>query len=272
MLTAKDIREIGFTKAIGGYKQDEVDNLLDAVEDDYLKFDQKISELNTKINQLNAEIDAYKNSQSSLQNILIEAQKLADKTVSDAKEKAAIIINEAKIAADNAAGEAKTLLETFDAKFSEKKAAAESELEEKLAAAKAKYEAVEAATTDAVKRQQALFDKTRIEVAGFKAEIIELYKKHLEIINKMPDCVAMDAVRAAEAVSLIPEREPDVSAFVAEPSTEPVSEESDGFQDIASETPKGFTFNEDLVQNEIESDSEDEDNSAFSNGFFRANK
>ena len=160
MLSAKDIREVRFAKSVGGYKQDEVDNLLDTIEEDYLQFDDIIKSLNEKISSLNEEIDVYKNSQSSLQNILIEAQKLADKTVADAKEKAALIINEAKLAADAAAGEAKNMLDTFDAKFSQKKQEAENDYAQQIEKAERRKAAVEAATADAVKRQQDLFNKT----------------------------------------------------------------------------------------------------------------
>ncbi len=264
MLTANDIREVRFSKAVGGYKQDEVDTLLDAIEEDYTLYEEHIAELVNKIEALTNEIESYKNSQSSLQSILLEAQKLADKTVNDAKEKAAMIINEAKAAADNAAGEAKLLLDTFDVKFSEKKASAESELEASLQAAKKKQEAVELATADAVKRQQALFDKTRIEIASFKSEILALYKKQLEIINEMPDCVAMDATRAAEAVTLKADEEPDVSEFVA--PTE-IEDEDIKIAEIDNTASQGFVFNDDVLPPEDESDDEDEE--LFKNSFFR---
>ncbi len=261
MLTANDIREVRFSKAVGGYKQDEVDTLLDTVEEDYNLFEARIAELTNKISSLEGEIESYKNSQSSLQSILLEAQKLADKTVNEAKEKADMIINEAKAAADKAAGEAKLLLDTFDVRFSEKRAAAENELEVSLAAARKKQEAVEAATADAVKRQQALFDKTRIEIASFKSEILALYKKQLEIINEMPDCVAMDATRAAEAVTLKADEEPDVSVFVTPEVNEVKIAEPE------AEEPKGFVFNDDSLP--LEDENEDKGESIFKNGFFR---
>lgn len=264
MLTANDIREVRFSKAVGGYKQDEVDTLLDAIEEDYTLYEEHISKLKGEIDSLHNEIESYKNSQSSLQSILLEAQKLADKTVSDAKEKAAMIINEAKAAADNAASEAKLLLDTFDVKFSEKKASAENELDAALQVAKKKQEAVELATADAVKRQQALFDKTRIEIASFKSEIIALYKKQLEIINEMPDCVAMDATRAAEAVTLKADEEPDVSQFV-----EPVATEDEDIKiaEIDNNATQGFVFNDDVLPPEEENDDEGEE--FFKNSFFR---
>ncbi len=269
MLTARDIREVRFSKAVGGYKQDEVDNLLDAVEEDYEAYEIKINELNNQVALLQNEIESYKNSQSSLQSILIEAQKLADKTVSDANEKAALIIKEAKAAADNAAGEAKVLLDTFDIKFNEKKAAAQKEFDENIDKATKKQEAVEKATADAVKRQQALFDKTRIEIAAFKSEILALYKKQLEIINEMPDCVAMDAIRAAEAVSLKVDEVPNMAEFVAEP--EVVFEEPEEEAET-NNSGNGFIFNENALpfeDGEEAEEIEEEDNGFFKNSFFK---
>ncbi len=269
MLTARDIREVRFSKSVGGYKQDEVDALLDTVEEDYESYEVKLAELNSQVVNLQNEIESYKNSQSSLQSILIEAQKLADKTVNDAKEKAALIIGEAKAAADNAAGEAKILLDTFDAKFSEKKAAAQKEYDKDLEEANRKKEAVEKATADAVKREQALFDKTRIEIASFKSEILALYKKQLEIINEMPDCVAMDAIRAAEAVSLKVDEIPNMAQFIEEPV---ITFEEPEEEIVEESKENGFVFNENALpfeepqENEVE---EDEDNGFFKNGFFR---
>lgn len=268
MLTARDIREVRFSKSVGGYKQDEVDALLDSVEEDYEDYEAKIIELNNQVNSLQNEIESYKNSQSSLQSILIEAQKLADKTVNDAKEKAALIIGEAKAAADNAAGEAKILLDTFDAKFNEKKAAAQKEYESNLEEANRKKEAVEKAIADAVKREQALFDKTRIEIASFKTEILALYKKQLEIINAMPDCVAMDAIRAAEAVSLKVDEIPDMAQFIEEPV---IAFEEPEESEIEEENETGFVFNENALPfEEVEETEteEEEENGFFKNGFF----
>lgn len=269
MLTAGDIRDVRFSKAVGGYKQDEVDNLLDTVEEDYNLYEAKIAELDAQIAKLENEVETYKNSQSSLQNILIEAQKLADKTVNDAKEKAELIISEAKAAADKAAGEAKIALDTFDVRFSEKKTAAQAELDAALEVSKKKQEAVEAATAEAVKRQQALFDKTRIEIAQFKNELLELYKKQLALVSEMPDCVAMDAVRAAEAVSLDPMEEPKIEAVQAAES----EEEDVKIHTPEAEEPKGFTFNENALPFEEESNEEEnedeEDVGFFKNGFFR---
>ena len=44
MLSAAEIRNVKFTKAMGGYKQEEVDVLLDRVEADYAQFDRSVKD------------------------------------------------------------------------------------------------------------------------------------------------------------------------------------------------------------------------------------
>ena len=44
MLSAAEIRNVKFTKSKSGYKQEEVDVLLDKIEADYAQFDRAIKE------------------------------------------------------------------------------------------------------------------------------------------------------------------------------------------------------------------------------------
>ena len=96
MLSATEIRNVKFTKAMGGYKQEEVDVFLDRIETDYNQFDRIIKEYKAKIESMNAEMEGLKNSQNSIQNVLLSAQKLADQIVDEAKQKSAEIINNAQ--------------------------------------------------------------------------------------------------------------------------------------------------------------------------------
>lgn len=283
MLTANDIRDIKFSKAMGGYKQEEVDNVLDKVEVDYVEFFQQIITLETKINSLNAEISEYRESQASLQNVLISAQQLADKLVKEAEEKAVQIIAEAKNKAEIATQEAKDLLANFDEKLAQRRENAEKVLAVELQSAEQKKAAVEKAIEDAVARQQSLFDKTRIEVAVFKRDIIEQYKRQVELIAKLPDCVAMDAERAAQAVSLKIDEEPDVAQFTKgkEPTPEEVLEELVSSVEEAEEIiepekeeatqlesqSKGFVVSI-PENNETVEEEEQEEEISFNNKFF----
>ena len=62
MLSAAEIRNVKFTKAMGGYKQEEVDVLLDKIEADYAQFDRAIKEYRAKIEAMNKEIESLKSS------------------------------------------------------------------------------------------------------------------------------------------------------------------------------------------------------------------
>ncbi len=272
MLSSNDVREVKFSKAMGGYKQEEVDNFLDMVEDDYCQYEAYITNAQKKIEELTAEVEEYKKSQASLQNILVGAQQLADKTVDEAKHQAEAILNEAKEAADSATAQAREMLETFDAQFSERRANAEKKLEEELEILNQKKLATQAATEETVKRQQALFDKTKIEVAAFKKDITELYKKHLELIAQIPDCVTMDAQRAADAVALEIEKSADVSEQVKPDETpeEQHSKTTDIFSDTSESNKNKGGF--EVILSESESTDDDVDTQlGFENNFFSAN-
>ena len=291
MLSSNDVREVKFSKAMGGYKQDEVDAFLDTVEENYKEYEAYVKSMQQRVDALNSEITEYRTNQNSLQNVLLSAQQLADNIVNEAKAKAEQIINDAKNTAEAATAEAKNMLGNFDAKLTEKKANAEKELKAELEKANAQKTSVEAAADDAVKRQQALFDKIRIEVAAFKNDLMEQYKKHIEILSKLPDNVAMDATRAAEAIALVydeqidakdflPATEPkaDINALMDEDEQESVPEmEPELEQEEINEAPvsKGFVVNAPEVAQQtpmFEEDEAEEESGGFGNKFFSRNK
>ncbi len=281
MFSSSDVRDIRFSKAMGGYKQEEVDNFLDGVEDDYRQYEAYVKDLQENVKTLSAEIEEYKTSQASLQNVLLSAQQLADNIINDAHLRADKILEDAKAAAEVATGEAKSMLSNFDEKLAEKRAAAQAEMDKLYEKAEAKRTATQNAAEDAVKREQALFDKLRIEVSAFKSDLMELYKKHIELISKMPDCVTMDAVRAAEAVALEIEKMPEEEKISENEETiEEVPEVIINLEENVGETVEVAQqieiapSNEGFVVAAPEEDPEDEDDEeiGFSNSFFGRNK
>ncbi len=219
MLSATDIRDIKFSKAVGGYRQDEVDVLLDKVEADYEQNERTIRAMQDEIQRLNREIEGYKSSQDSIQQVLLNAQKLADQMIAEAKLKSESIIHEAQENVDRIASHEKELSQAFEEKASLRKASVEKELEEAIREAQNKKASIDNATADSIARQQLLFDKLKLEVYAFKADITRKYKEHLEILQKLPDEVPMDPKRIAEAVAAIVEREPVAEDFIVKPET-----------------------------------------------------
>lgn len=213
-MTSNDIRAVSFSKAVHGYRQDEVEVLLDKVEADYEQNERTIRALQDEIERLKAEIEEYKSSQSSIQTVLLQAQKLADQMIVEAREKSAAIINEAQRNVDDFAAKEKELSVVFEEKAAQRKSTVEKEIEETLRTAQLKKTALENAANDSVARQQLLFDKLKLEISAFKADITRKYKEHLEILQKLPDEVPMDPKRIAEAVSAIIDRVPDTESFI----------------------------------------------------------
>lgn len=291
MLSSNDVRDVRFSKAMGGYKQEEVDTFLDSVEEDYRQYEAYVKSLQEKLSAVTAEAQEYKNSQSSLQSVLISAQQLADSIVSEAKNKAQKILDDAKAAAEVATSEAKNMLVNFDEKLGEKRDAAQKELDEILKKGEAKRTAIEAATADSVKREQALFDKIRLEIAAFKNELMEAYKKHIEIISKLPDCVAMDAESAAAAVALEFDKIPDVETFIKVEEDDVTEikvdledttvkkvetvEDGDDSGEIVSKSGGfvvAFDDDDDNTDKSDTDDTDDGDDIGFSNSFFSRKK
>jgi len=96
MLSASDIKNVKFSKSMSGYKQEEVDILLDKIEADFAQYERALKEIQAKNEALNKEIEDLKASQNSIQSVLLSAQQLADKIVSEAKEKSEEIIKNAE--------------------------------------------------------------------------------------------------------------------------------------------------------------------------------
>ncbi len=261
MLSSNDVRDVRFSKAMGGYKQEEVDDFLDKVEEDYRQYEAHVRDLQEKLSTITAQVEEYKNSQSSLQNVLLSAQQLADSIVNEAKGKAQKILDDAKAAAEVATSEAKNMLVNFDEKLGEKRDAAQKELDEILKTGEAKKLAIETATADSVKREQALFDKIRLEVAEFKNELMETYKKHIEIISKLPDCVAMDAESAAAAVRLEFDKIPDVEDFIK------VEEKNDGVDEIKVDLENIGDTKVEVVEDCVDAQTKTDDLASNSSGF-----
>lgn len=237
MLSAAEIRDAKFAKSMSGYKQEEVDILLDRVEADYAQFDRIIKDFQDKVEKLTAENEELKASQNSIQNVLLSAQRLADRIVNEAKEKSEEIVSNAESNISVITAREKELAVSFELKAQERKSALEKELADMIKDAKLRAESITAAAEDAVARQQMLFDKLKIEITAFKSTVNAKYKEHLETLNAIPDAVPMDPERMAAVVLAEFDKAPEASSFVkeekavvVEPAVEEEPQEFEGFK------------------------------------------
>lgn len=247
MLSAAEIRNVKFTKAMGGYKQEEVDVLLDRIEADYAQFDRAIKEYKTKIDSLNKEIETLKSSQNSIQNVLLSAQKLADQIVDEAKLKSEEIVNNAQANIEVITAREKELATAFDIKAKERKDKLEKELDDMIKTAKIKADSMKAAAEDSVARQQLLYDKLKMEMSAFKAAVSSKYKEHLELLKELPDTVPMDPKRMAEVVAAAVDKAPAAESFIAETKTEEADRPTEASAPVESE--EGFKVADESAEN-----------------------
>lgn len=103
MITPLDIENKKFAKQMmNGYSVEEVDEFLDELTVEYSKVYKQVSELTSKVEELNNNLDHYKTIENTLQNTLIMAQSTAEEVKSVARQQADQIIIEAKSNAQKA--------------------------------------------------------------------------------------------------------------------------------------------------------------------------
>lgn len=98
MITPLDIENKKFAKQMmNGYSVDEVDDFLDDLTVEYEKLFKENSEYKEKVEKLEADVEHYKNIETSLQSTLLMAQSTAEEVKNVAQQKAEQIVHEAKV-------------------------------------------------------------------------------------------------------------------------------------------------------------------------------
>lgn len=106
MITPLDIENKKFGKQMmNGYSVEEVDDFLYDLTVDYSKNYKEISELRSKVDELNASLAHYKTIETTLQNTLLMAQETAEEVKNVAKQKSEQIITDARAAAEKQVNE-----------------------------------------------------------------------------------------------------------------------------------------------------------------------
>lgn len=95
--TPNDLDNIKFKKNLRGYNEDQVNDVLDSVIQDYELYIKENIELKDRISVLNEGIQHYKNIEESLQNTLVVAQQTGEEIKKNAYDKADNIVKEAEI-------------------------------------------------------------------------------------------------------------------------------------------------------------------------------
>lgn len=95
-LTPMDIHNKEFSRSFRGYDEDEVDQFLDEVVQDFERLYKENLELKERMGILKEQLEYYKSMEGTLKETLVTAQKTADEVMASAHKNAEIIIKEAE--------------------------------------------------------------------------------------------------------------------------------------------------------------------------------
>ena len=200
-MNAEDIRNVTFDKVMRGYRPEEVDAYLDQVAAELERLQTEKADAEKKMYILAEKVDQYRNDEETLKTALLNAQRMGESVIHEARQKAETII--------------------YDATSK---------------ASQAREEAVEK-----VAEEEMLLARLKAEVAHFKGEVLNLYKQLSMIPGaEEKKKKAPEASKAEEqpepAPEEAPKEEPAAEAQPAAAPAEPGQEASfEEYQDITFE-------------------------------------
>ena len=245
MLTPDKIREKSFqTTGRGSYRAEDVDNFLSEVTASYEQMFKENGDLIKKITLLAKKIEEYRADEESLKMALLNAQKLADKIVAEAKETAEkenAEINAEIVRLHEIAEKAATDVEK-NAKVEAEKivADAKAKADKLLSDANAQAKDILGNINRKVTHESLVYEMLQKEASEFKGKLINMYKDHINLINQLPE-IALEKLDEAEETVEEPVEEVVEETVVDE---EPVV--------IEEETPVVIDEIEDLVEEPAE--------------------
>ena len=195
MISSEDVRRVTFDKAFQGYRREDVDAYLKEVAQAMDDLAAQNDDLQKKLVVLAQRIDQYRAEEDTLRTTMINAQRLGENVIREAKQKAAEIIRTANIKAEDR----------------EQRSRDDVEL--------AKQEIV----------------TLKSEADSFKRSLIEMYRKHINLINKLPDYTPQPedppvrpmqpaAEPAPAPVQAAPAEQPAVEPTYTPPAAKPAPE------------------------------------------------
>lgn len=234
MVTAQEVHGVAFDKGLRGYSMEQVDDFLDRIAEQLEADEKKIAALNAnndelkdKLLELAQKLEGYRNDEDALKSALLNAQRMGENVIKEARQKADALERESRIRSED----------------------------------------ILRAGMEKIKEQEIELERIKSEVAQFKASVLGLYKLHIESLSKLPGAeekaaaalqpVVEETVEPESApAEMIPEEQP-----AAEPETEvqEASAEEENFwqkdeedltENIAepmsgnSETFRGITFSD----------------------------
>ena len=172
MLSPVDIQNKEFRKSkIGGYHIEEVNDFLDEVLKSYQEIINENYALKDKINALNESVQYYRTMESTIQNVLVLADKTAQDTKSAAYEKA----EEIKKEAEQRAEKITSLAEERVARIVEQGRQEAFELSQKVEEVKRQYLSYKAQFKQLLQSQMELLEQGEVRATIAQDELVQAF-------------------------------------------------------------------------------------------------
>ena len=231
MLTPDKLKSKTFqTTGKGSYRAEDVDSFMEEVSASYEQVFRENGEIIKKMSILANKVEEYKKEEDSLRQALLSAQKLADQITSEAKENADKVVADAQRKADEILAEAKASAQKLESD-------AKSGAEEKIYSANKEANEILGGVNRKVTQEKLVLEMLQKEVGAFKNKMMDLYKEHLTLLDRLPSIVEKETEeeKAEEVVEEVAEENAPEENF------EDVIEE---LEDVSEESVDEFVFEE----------------------------
>ncbi len=183
MLTLQEIENISFRESrfsMRSYSCEDVDKFVDDVTETVKDYESKISELKARIAALEAQIQTHEEKADSVQDAIITAEVTAKSLIKKASSKAEKIMSEAAVKSEKIVAESKKTAQDNIYTSAEK---ARMILDNALSGS---AQCV-AENNRILEDQKVYITMLQDEVTQFRESLLDMYKKHLEMINSLPE-------------------------------------------------------------------------------------
>ncbi len=167
MLTSEDVRRVTFDKAMRGYRCEDVNDYLKQVADSMDALRAQNDDLQKKLTVLGQRIEQYRAEEDTLHTTLINAQRLGENVIKEAKQKAAEVLRAANIKAEDREQRAR----------------------------------------DEVELSKQELTTLKKESNDFRKTLMTLYRKHIELITTMPEYSTGESADAESTPQSVQEEE-----------------------------------------------------------------
>lgn len=161
MISPQEIRTITFEKGMRGYRTEDVDAFLQQAASDLEQLTAEKAEMEQKLYILADKIEEYRKDEDNLKTALLNAQRMGENVIREAKQKAELILREAGIKAEDLTRTAR----------------------------------------EQVEEQEIELERAKSEVAHFKNSVLSLYKEHIESLGRLPGDELLEEEEPEEAAA-----------------------------------------------------------------------